>query len=275
MKYIVIAMIIILLVSGMAYTTHTFEKGFEADVTQALKLSPANNNILVTEQDLNHLPAPVRRYLVHAGVVGKPHVRNFYIEFHGEMRNKGKDWFTFRSRQYNIIEPGTRLFFMKANMFGMKVPGYHKYQYGKASMNIKLFGLIPLVSHHEDEMFRTESVTFLNDVCLFAPAALVGKQFEWEDTGSTSARVFYTNGNTKVSAVLLFNAADELVNFISDDRMALPDMKTYRFSTPAGNYSNLGGHIVPTYGETVWHYPDGLFTYGKFRLKALKYNVTE
>ena len=26
----------------------------------------------------------------------------------------------------------------------------------------------------------------------------------------------------------------------------------------------IDGRNVPTYGEAVWHYPDGLFTFGKF-----------
>ena len=30
-----------------------------------------------------------------------------------------------------------------------------------------------------------------------------------------------------------------------------------------------------TYGETIWHYPDGEFIYGKFKLKEIKYNVNE
>lgn len=272
MKYIIILLVIVLLISALAYTQHLFEKGFEADVKQALQHSPEDRDIPVTQQDLSHLPAPVQQYLIHAGVVGKPRVRNFYIAFEGEMRDKGKDWFPFRSEQYNVIDPGTRLFFMKARMFGMTVPGYHKYGEGKASMDIKPFGLITVVSHHEDEMFRTESVTFLNDVCLFAPAALIGPQFQWEGIDSTSARVYYTNGNVKVSATLLFNGSNELVNFISDDRTSVSDMKTHRFSTPAGKYMDMNGHIVPTYGEAVWHYADGLFTYGKFHVKEVRYN---
>jgi len=30
-----------------------------------------------------------------------------------------------------------------------------------------------------------------------------------------------------------------------------------------------------TYGEAIWHYPDGKFIYGKFNLQQVEYNVSE
>jgi len=66
-----------------------------------------------------------------------------------------------------------------------------------------------------------------------------------------------------------------LINFISDDRYAVNEMKQYRFSTPVKNYAQIDGRNIMQYGETVWHYPDGEFDHGKFTLKSIKYNVTE
>jgi hypothetical protein len=87
-----------------------------------------------------------------------------------------------------------------------------------------------------------------------------------------------TNGAFKVSAWLFFNDKGELINFVSDDRSALQDngtLKTYRWSTPVNDYKEFEGRRIPTYGETTWHYPDGDFTYGRFRLKSIKYNVSQ
>ena len=271
--YTIAAMAILLMAGSAIYFMRRFENQFLNDVKLALKTSPNQSARLINTVDLKNLPEPVREYLIHGGVLGKPRVQNFYLMFDGEMRDKGKDWFSFTSRQYDVIDSGTRLFFMKAKMFGMTVPGYHAYKNGNASMDIKLFGVIPVVSHHEKELFKTESVTFLNDVCLFAPAALIGRQFQWEERDHLSATVIYRTGEISVRANLYFNTSHELVNFESDDRMALPSMTTYRFSTPASNYKRINGYTLPTYGETIWHYPDGLFTYGKFRLKEVLYNV--
>ena len=50
------------------------------------------------------------------------------IVFDGEMRVKGKDFFKLKAVQYNFFDEPTRLFFMKAKMFGVTLPGYHNYQ---------------------------------------------------------------------------------------------------------------------------------------------------
>ena len=89
------------------------------------------------------------------------------------MRDREKDWFAFTSEQHNFIPEPTRLFFMKAKVKGLPTVGYHSYQDGKARMLIKLASLFPVVKIDGPEMFPTETVTFFNDLCLFAPAALM------------------------------------------------------------------------------------------------------
>lgn len=75
-----------------------------------------------------------------------------------------------------------------------------------------------------------------------------------------------------ISAILYFNDIGQLTNFISDDRYAVADMQKYRFSTPVRDYKNINGYNIATYGETIWHYQDGEFVYGKFYLKSVEYN---
>ena len=36
----------------------------------------------------------------------------------------------------------------------------------------------------------------------------------------------------------------------------------------------IDGRNVPTYGEAVWHYPEGEYIYKKFYLKELNYNTS-
>jgi hypothetical protein len=88
-------------------------------------------------------------------------------------------------------------------------------------------------------------------------------------------KAVFTNGTNKISATLYFNHEGQLVNFISDDRYAVSDMKQYRFSTPVKEYTSLNGINIFKSGEAVWHYPDGEFVYGRFVLKSIEYNVAQ
>lgn len=274
-KFGSIANLIVLLVAIAAWATRHFESQFRNDVNSHLQQAKATPGDLLTEADIKSLPQPVQKYLKYSGVINKPRVKNMRIVFEGEMRSKGKDWFPFQSVQYNFFDDPTRLFFMKARMFGMVVPGYHDYQDKTARMNVKLFGLFPVMHAKGPEMNKAETVTVFNDMCLMAPATLIDERIQWEPIDNTSARAHFTNGVNKISAILYFNEKGELVNFISDDRYVIDEMKQYRFSTPVKEYKVLNGMNVMGYGEAVWHYPDGEFVYGKFNLKSIEYNLDD
>ena len=116
---------------------------------------------------------------------------------------------------------------MKAKMAGITVPGYHSYQNEKATMQIKLFGLVPIVDAKGHVMDKAETVTVFNDMCLMAPATLVDKRISWSAVDSVSAKAVFTNGANAILATLFFNEAGQLVNFYLDDRTDISDMKQY------------------------------------------------
>jgi hypothetical protein len=272
-KFGSIANVIILIAAIIYFASVQFENSYKKDVASAMEKNPEANEI-ITEKDLDHLPPIVQNYLHYAGVVGKPKVHNAKVVFEGEMRDKGKDGFKFTSEQYNFFEFPTRLFFMKAKVKGLPTHGYHAYKNEEASMQIKVPSLFSVVHIDKPELFPTETVTFFNDLCLFAPAALIDDRILWETIDDRSIKATFTNKDTSISAILHFNEKGQLVNFVSNDRIAIDQMKTFPFSTPASHYKNIGGYNLPTYGEAIWHYPDGEFVYGKFNLKSIEYNVT-
>jgi hypothetical protein len=274
-KWGTIANLMVLVAAILSWGSYRFEKSFLSDVKQNLERTNTLKVDLLTEADLLHLPFPVQNYLRYAGVLNKPKVKNMRILFEGEMGNKGKKFMPFRSEQYNFIDEPTRLFYMKGKMFGVTVPGYHKYEKQQAGMDIRPFGLFSLVKFQGNEMNKTETVTYFNDLCLMAPATLIDKRIQWEMIDSLSAKAIFTNKNISISAVLYFNKEGQLIDFISNDRFEINQKLWIPFSTPVSNYQSINGMQLGTYGEAVWHYKEGAFTYGKFHLKEVEYNVTD
>jgi hypothetical protein len=274
-KFGTVANILILIAVVLSWGSSRFENTYLRDVKENLQRSNALAAEILSDADIRHLPLPVQRYLVYAGVVNKPKVKNVTIVFEGQMRDKGKAYFPFSSEQYNFFDEPTRLFFMKGKMYGVTVPGYHRYSNGTATMDIRLFGLFPIVQKAGEEMNRAETVTLFNDMCLLAPATLIDKRIQWQTIDSSSVKAVFTNHNITISAVLYFNSQDQLIDFISTDRTAVADMKPYPFSTPVHAYKRINGFNLISEADAVWHYPEGKFTYGKFKLKDVKYNVAE
>lgn len=271
-KFGTIINIIILIITILTLATFNFENTYKKDVINIIETINFNEE-LIAQKDIDSLPPVIQKYLHYVGLLGKPKIKNVKITFEGAMRDKGGDWFLFISEQYNFMESPARLFFMKAKIKGMPTVGYHVYKKNEASMLIKVLSLFPVINISEKEMYPTETVTYFNDLCLFAPGALIDKKIQWELIDNTSVKAIFTNKNTTISAVLYFNETGQLIDFVSNDRYSINDMKTYQFSTPVKNYKAINGYNLPTYGEAIWHYPDGDFVYGKFNIKSIEYNV--
>jgi hypothetical protein len=143
---------------------------------------------------------------------------------------------------------------------------------------VRIANLFNVVDVKGEDLTTAETVTLLNDMCLFAPGNLYDKRLRWKEIDSLSSEVTIENGQYKVSAILSFNEKGELINFVSDDRSALQDdgtLKKARWSTPVSEYKEIDGRRIPAYGETIWNYPEGDFTYGTFKLSSIKYNVAQ
>jgi len=272
-KFGTIANILVLVAAIAAWGSSRFENSFRKDVQQNFETNNTMATELLTEADLQYLPEPVQRYLKYVGVINKPKVKSVRVLFEGQMRDKGKDYFPFVSEQYNFFDEPTRLFFMKAKMFGVTVPGYHHYIKANAVMDIRFFGIVPIAQKSGPMMNKAETVTLFNDMCLLAPATLIDKRIQWQAINDTAATAIFTNHTISIKAELYFNQQGQLINFISNDRVSVNEMKNFPFSTPVTSYNNVNGYNIMSFAEAVWHYNDGAFTYGKFNLKEVEYNV--
>ncbi len=274
-KFGTIANVIILLAVILAFGSWQFHRTFKNDVKTGLARTAAIPSTELTETDIQHLPGMVQKYLRYVGVVNQKKVNHVFFSFKGQMRDVGKDWFDFDSEQYNFFDVPTRLFFMRAKIKGLPVTGLHAYRNGKAVMLIKLLALFPVVDIKGPVLDTAETVTVFNDMCILAPATLIDKRIQWEPLDSLSVKATFTHNGIGIQAVIYFNEVGQLVNFVSDDRLyTAPDktLKRFRWSTPMSQYKEINGFKLPTYGEAIWHFPEGDFCYGKFFLQQIQYN---
>jgi len=236
---------------------------------------PATTELL-TDADLAHLPEPVARYIRRTGAVGMPKVSRFTARMNGRIRaGHDQPWMPFTGEQVNTYGPEvSRHFRMHATMRGLPVDVLHVLVDGRATMQVAVCSMVPVVDAAGPEMDRAETVTLFNDLCVLAPAALVDAPIAWEADGGR-VRGTYTNGGHTVSAELVFDADGDLVDFVSDDRLrSSADGKAFtpmRWSTPLADYREAHGRRLCTVGTAVWHAPEpeGTFAYLEFRLEDL------
>lgn len=254
-----------------AVTRRHFEEHVDAELRAQSDLAGHT----LTEQALAHLPDPVRRYVLASGAVGRPRPRGVRIEFDATMRRSpGDPGMRATSVQYNFFDQPARLFFMTARMFALPVCALHVYRQASATFTVRAASLVNIIDQQGDDVSRAETVTVLNDLCAFAPGALDDPRLTWQPLDDHRAAVTFRNGPHRVTAELTFNDRDDLIDFQSDDR---PDSSSGRFlpmrwNTPLSDHRQISGLRLPTRGSTVYHRPDGPFTYGEFTLRSITYN---
>ncbi len=235
---------------------------------------PARPHPVVTEAGIAVLPAPVQRYIRQSGAIGKPRPVSLTVTYDAQLFTKpGAAAMTGVAVQYDRFDPPKRLFFMASQMLGLPVKVLHDYDGIGATMRVRLAALFPIVNARGDAFSRAETVTLLNDLCLFAPGWLADPRLTWTPLDDRSAAVAFHNGPHTVTATLIFNDRGELVNFTSVDRGSVDGagkIKLRPWSTPIGDYKTMGNQRLLTEGKAVWNDPDADFIYGKFAVTGFK-----
>ncbi|MBK8615330.1 MAG: hypothetical protein IPN85_18140 [Flavobacteriales bacterium] len=272
-----VANLLVLLAVIVGAASWNFKRHYTRAVDRTVEATAALPAHRITEADLVALPTCVQHYLRTAGVVGTLEPRNMRITFQGSIRSEGGPWMPFTTVQVNRFDVPARFFWMDATMKGLPTKGLHAYEDGHATMLIKLAGLVPVMNMKGPEMDTAETVTWFNDLCLFAPGALLDPRITWSAVEERSAQATFSHGGITIHATLLFDAQHRLVDFFSDDRYvvappAAPQKR--RFSTPMRDHRTIDGRLVPGYGETIWQLPSGPFTYGRFTLRSIAYDVS-
>lgn len=253
-----------------------YERLVAEGIAQSVGAAPPAN---ITEADLARLPPLVQRYVRFAGVVGTPRAAGFRARMKGRIRGSATAaWMPFVAEQHNFYDPPRRYFFMQATRGGLPVDGLHVYGQAGASMRIRLASLLPIVDLGGADLMRTETVTILNEVCIFAPSRLLDPAITWRELDARSVEATYTNGPYSIRAVLVFDDAGALVDFWSDDRPALSEdgktLLSQRWSTPLREYRAMGPFRLASRGEGRYAPASGDYAYLEIEIQEVRTDLS-
>lgn len=262
-----------LLVVAMDSRASSFRSRFAQNRDMLLaRVTPAFP--LVTDADMAPLPPLMQTYLRRVGAVGRPHVRNMRAIFKAQMRSSAAaPWMEATASQYEFFDPPARLFYMNATRAGVPLDVLHEYMDGAATFRVRIAGLYPMVDKHGPGLTHDETVTLMNDVLVLAPAAVIDLPFTFETTGERTLRATFQNAGFAVTAALTFDAAGDLVGFISPDRAHDREGGAASWSTPISGYRIVNGIRIGTRGDANWIERGREWTYGRFEIVSITYNV--
>ncbi len=228
----------------------------------------------VTDADLAHLPSLMQTYLRRSGVVGRPRVHNLRVTFDAQMRSSATSpWMPATATQYEFFDPPARLFHMTATRARIPMDVLHEYVDGAATFQVRVAGVVPMVNESGAAITHDETVTLMNDVLVLAPGAVLDLPFSFETADDRTVRATFRNAGFAVGATLTFDADGDLVGFTSADRAHDRKAGAAVWSTPISHYAEVDGIRVGTHGDANWIDETGEWTYGRFVIRSLAYNV--
>ncbi len=278
--YWAVGLVLVLLV--LVYLISVFgESSFNQNVADDIDKLIADVNIeqvdKVTEDDLEGLPVPVKRWLEFSQVVGKEKIKTVRLKQVGSMRTKpGQKGMDTKAEQYfNTVDPS---FVWKArvNMMPMLYfAGEDKYYDGQGKMLIKVLSLFPVVDAEGKEMNQGTLTRYLGEIIWF-PTAALSEYIEWEEIDANTARATMSYKGTSGSAVFNFEDSGKVVSFEckryynSDEGYRLED-----YYAPVWNYQEFSGIKIPTQAKAIWRLESGDYEYYDMEITEIDYNIKD
>jgi hypothetical protein len=233
----------------------------------------------VTEDDLAPLPAPARRWMRAAGVVGVPRTWSFRVQFCGEFQPRRHGaWMRAEAWQYSSALAPARVYMMRIDVSAvLPMFGVDSYVRGRGRMHGKALGLVTVADGAGPEFDISELSTYLNDAVLIAPSSLLVPAVTWAAVDDRSFDVTLTDEGLVSRARVELDDADRVVDFRTEDRYGDFPGGSVRapWHTPVGEWTDRAGRVFPAAARAVWHLEDGLYEYarGAFVPETLVRNI--
>lgn len=229
---------------------------------------------VITEADLDGLPAPVKRYLIYTGVIGTPPIETVRLKYRGSFRTgAGKPWMPIEATQFYRINPPGFLWKARFRLAGLPfMYATDVYKTGNSHMLGKLAGIFTVVDGRGEEVNQGSMVRYLQEMTWF-PTAYLGDNITWTAVSDHAADVSFHDQGKQVSGRMYFDTNGRLLTFSAqrcgefDGRYSIAT-----WSTPMTEFGVFNALRVPIAGIGVWQLPAGDLPYVNVRVTSIEYN---
>lgn len=268
--------IIILSVLIVSFGNYSFQRLVQSETDAFLSRVRISDERIITENDIQELPPPVKNWIRHSGAVGKPFITSGRIIQQAEMKMKPgqKKWIKATALQYTSIEPSGFIWTVDAGMNSLlHFNGRDKYIDGKAEMLIKLNSLFTVVNEHGEKLNEATLQRYLGEM-VWLPSLALSRHISWEQLADTAARALISHKGTTAAGIFYFNPEGDFIRFSALRYMGNdPDAQKFEWTLDVDEYNTFEGISVPSKMRATWKLPEVDWTWLKLEIKDIKYNV--
>lgn len=229
-----------------------------------------------TMEDIAGLPAPLQKYFVNCGYIGKPKMFNIKINHNDVDFILNSRALTIKCTQYNSGEKPERIALIDTSLYGIPFEGLDAYQNGNGSMKGMIAKSIVLFNQTGEAMNQSSLVNCLAE-SLMVPSLALQEFFVWEAVDESHVKGTLSFYGLSVSGIFSFDENGYLTTVTTDDRLYVDtdgNEKSVKWSAVCGDYREVEGIMQPKTLKAIWHLPEGDLVYFDGHDTVIEYNVT-
>lgn len=274
-KFGTIPNVIALSVVIVALGQYRFQQQVQEETIRLVNQSKKQHEKIITEKDLEDLPAVVKKWMLQSGIVGKPAIYLAKIMQKAELRMKPdqKKWMQAEAVQYTNTDVPGFIWSVKVRMNPLlHFLGRDKFENGKGELRIRLNALFDVVNEKGERMDEGTLQRYLGEMVWF-PSMALSPYISWVDADDHTATATMTYLGTTGSGTFHF---DEKGNFIRFTAMRFmgntADAKRHLWTLNVGENTSFEGIKIPSRMTASWALEEEIWTWLKLEIVGMQYN---
>jgi len=256
----------------------SFRKKITTEVKHFLTKSNISDEKILTNEDIQHLPAPVIKWLHLSGAVGRKKPKNVWMQqsFKLKLKPDQKKWYQSKSTQIISAALPSFIWMLRLNMAPMvTILGRDKLDDGKGEMQMNLYGVFNILKEKGEKIDEGTLQRYLGET-VWMPSAVISPYITWKETDHQSAEAILSYKGITASGKFFFNENGHFYKFETHRyKENLPDSKRLKWVIVAREHHEMDGIVIPTLLDVTWHLEEGPWTWSILKVEKLKYNVTK
>lgn len=262
----IIAAVFIIHVAGRIF--HSFR--FNQQVGDLLSQTESISDSTFSYDQLAGLPEPVQQYFRHVLPEGQPYISTVHLRHGGEFKaNPDGDWVNIDGDQFFTARPPGFLWKGRTAMFTAR----DMFIDGHGEIVVTLFSLFNVMRGEGENYDESELLRWLGESVWFPTNLLPGEYISWSPIDSTTARLNFTYQDFDLEYTVYFNDANEITRLETERFMGEEGRE--QWIGKLSNYQEQHGMMIPMDIEGAWQLDSGEYSYARFQIQQIEYNITE
>jgi hypothetical protein len=255
-----------------------FRCATEADVHAVFSASDTSVGRAALDARWDTLPAPIQRHLTYAVTTAAPSLRTARLRHAGTFRTGPRQrWSPIVGEQYfSTSRPGFVWFASMRLAPLVWIQARDRLIDGRGNMLVKPLSAFTVADASGPEIDQGAALRWLAESVWF-PYAFAADAVTWEAIDARSARASLRTGGSPVQAIFEVDPDGRIAHLHAERFRDLGGGRSVLtpWSGRYGDYAEFGGFHVPSSVEVTWDLADERFSYARFNITELEYNVTE